>query len=207
MAPSYRPPPQGPIPARAGQPRGEAMDGAPCGAYPRSRGATRKNRLGARIGWGLSPLARGNRTGCAARVYRWGPIPARAGQPLALDFFDGVPGAYPRSRGATPTMVTPITLSLGLSPLARGNRLASPPGFCLTGPIPARAGQPQSSEPLNTLKRAYPRSRGATSRVTRSLCRCLGLSPLARGNRTPARCARAASGPIPARAGQPSAGR
>ena len=50
---------------------------------------------------GLSPLARGNlaKDPCAELVY--GPIPARAGQPAWQRPASCVPGAYPRSRGAT----------------------------------------------------------------------------------------------------------
>ena len=70
----------------------------------------------------------------------------------------------------------------GLSPLARGNHLLGEGGFFGLGPIPARAGQPAVSKTGKTLATAYPRSRGATRRLPRSLPHPQGLSPLARGN-------------------------
>ena len=72
---------QGPIPARAGQPRaGQRIAGHP-GAYPRSRGAARRNHGHSRGGAGLSPLARGSPWHRGRWRLRVGPIPARAGQP------------------------------------------------------------------------------------------------------------------------------
>ena len=93
--------PQGPIPARAGQPwwPGRCSDGAR--AYPRSRGATVKTIRNNHQLRGLSPLARGNQLIYGDLLGVVGPIPARAGQPggeLGLGAGDG---AYPRSRGAT----------------------------------------------------------------------------------------------------------
>ena len=53
----------GPIPARAGQPPAQVLVAWFFRAYPRSRGATLRDRILA--GWeqGLSPLARGNQEG------------------------------------------------------------------------------------------------------------------------------------------------
>ena len=138
---------------------------------------------------GLSPLARGNPPPAGVPLERMGPIPARAG--------------HPRSRGATtPTSSTPRR-PRGLSPLARGNHPGASPRAHSRGPIPARAGQPSTCRRSATTRRAYPRSRGATSFHVASDSAKPGLSPLARGNppRWPAR--RGRGGPIPARAGQP----
>ena len=90
-------------------------------AYPRSRGATPFFRAPKRWYPGLSPLARGNPWGMYAMARSSGPIPARAGQPLALRVAWALQGAYPRSRGATEIAEEDITCQPGLSPLARGN--------------------------------------------------------------------------------------
>ncbi len=111
---------------------------------------------------GLSPLARGNPTrhfGCSTSP---GPIPARAGEPVALYDLARELGAYPRSRGGT-ILVTATALAFsGLSPLARGNRGDGERGLRACGPIPARAGEPTGKHSQSGQQRAYPRSRGGT---------------------------------------------
>ena len=94
---------------------------------------------------------------------------------------------------------------MGLSPLARGNLSAVWMGSGATGPIPARAGEPRSMRAPVALARAYPRSRGGTSGADIIAPMASGLSPLARGNPPLVEPAVAGQGPIPARAGEPSA--
>ncbi len=114
--------PARPIPARAGEP----FMGSPLvrlmWAYPRSRGGTGLARPYSRQVRGLSPLARGNPTGCALMCLRVGPIPARAGEPCRLVIHPSPGGAYPRSRGGTSATPAVPCNEPGLSPLARGNR-------------------------------------------------------------------------------------
>ena len=74
-------PPEGPIPARAGEPACLLRPRSASRAYPRSRGGTGRELLADLLDSGLSPLARGNRLGIRCRVARRGPIPARAGEP------------------------------------------------------------------------------------------------------------------------------
>ena len=52
-------------------------------------------------GWGLSPLARGNRPCRPGQDCRRGPIPARAGEPATILTIGPAIRAYPRSRGGT----------------------------------------------------------------------------------------------------------
>ena len=130
----------------------------------------------------LFPLARGNPAHAAQAGVGAGPIPARAGQPRANTLPCRATRAYPRSREATEQMLAARANDRGLSPLARGNHLLGEGGFFGLGPIPARAGQPAVSKTGKTLATAYPRSRGATRRLPRSLPHPQGLSPLARGN-------------------------
>src|SRR5207244_2825409 len=102
--------------------------------------------------------------------------PFRIAQPRLM------PGAYPRSRGATSNVAVSYAPVQGLSPLARGNR-GGAEGLCnRVRPIPARAGQPSPLYIVKDIARAYPRSRGATVSMRPVDVYSMGLSPLARGN-------------------------
>ena len=193
----------GPIPARAGQPGLPLVRMALAGAYPRSRGATLILTPLAVAFQGLSPLARGNLLLLYRACRREGPIPARAGQPAEPECTGGALWAYPRSRGATNTLLKTKCPRVGLSPLARGNLRYCLGRMTYIGPIPARAGQPFQHHGDDAVHRAYPRSRGATEKRDRSLQPSRGLSPLARGNRQLCGPRVCRVGPIPARAGQP----
>ena len=153
----------GPIPARAGE--------------PAKMIATRRTSPG------LSPLARGNPQQAALRLIRLGPIPARAGEPPWLFAASNILGAYPRSRGGTPSKRLEGGAAVGLSPLARGNLFGRGLVIGQHGPIPARAGEPRRPRHLGRAVRAYPRSRWGTCFPPRCGRHIEGLSPLARGNR------------------------
>ncbi len=153
----------GPIPARAGEPNGFVLLEGGQGAYPRSRGGTGSNLLLCLAHGGLSPLARGNPASMRSWLSRFGPIPARAGEPESDSACSGVSRAYPRSRGGTFGRLLFIRLRKGLSPLARGNHRAGLERLDRHGPIPARAGEPSSLQRKAFLRRAYPRSRGGTA--------------------------------------------
>ena len=56
---------------------------------------------------------------------RAGPIPARAGQPPLIVISKAQARAYPRSRGATLSADKNRAGWVGLSPLARGNRITA----------------------------------------------------------------------------------
>ena len=195
----------GPIPAHAGQPRNGHKLPWSIRAYPRSRGATDGQGGVTPPHRGLSPLTRGNPRSCSTLHPHLRPIPAHAGQPMAVDLRLRFARAYPRSRGATDTGQCNPSLELGLSPLTRGNPLRCSSISALPGPIPAHAGQPGPFTLGAILWRAYPRSRGATSiAATASICGT-GLSPLTRGNLRAIRPLSWFVRPIPAHAGQPGA--
>ena len=132
-----------------------------------------------------------------------GPIPAPAGQPASRMLAPGRMRAYPRSRGATVELRAPVTWSVGLSPLPRGNRLLLLRNRASIRPIPAPAGQPALCCKRLLSLRAYPRSRGATTWLCARTDSSWGLSPLPRGNRDAIRQQTHRLGPIPAPAGQP----
>ena len=172
----------GPIPARAGEPASPTQGERAFRAYPRSRGGTFLRNHLCRVARGLSPLARGNLEKRIFLENRVGPIPARAGEPVAVKDCNGTDRAYPRSRGGTRRGAGAFLGIEGLSPLARGNQLLGCDAYWTTGPIPARAGEPSGWRMLRWWARAYPRSRGGTADKRMLLILRTGLSPLARGN-------------------------
>ena len=133
---------RGPIPARAGKPSEPPCRRPWSGAYPRSRGETDTSPAAASTTEGLSPLARGNRTGSLTTSRTLGPIPARAGKPRRYAASQACSRAYPRSRGETRELCKKHFTIWGLSPLARGNPFRFRLGLRCCGPIPARAGKP-----------------------------------------------------------------
>ena len=172
-------------------------------AYPRSRGGTLFNTEPCNPIWGLSPLARGNRSEKAGHQNGLGPIPARAGEPNSRCLESCQIGAYPRSRGGTHDARLVAGGGRGLSPLARGNHRATRSSRAAGGPIPARAGEPLLHLNIWIQVRAYPRSRGGTEDDNDEGSIVAGLSPLARGNPKSWVSHTLPSGPIPARAGEP----
>ena len=154
-------------------------------------------------GLGLSPHERGNHLYRDHDGSRFGPIPARAGQPMFRCPTAHLVGAYPRTSGATEPKDGKKYAIEGLSPHERGNPEHGASGPCKVGPIPARAGQPEQTSSACRGHRAYPRTSGATT-LTMAFARdCRGLSPHERGNRAFQSRIQGWRGPIPARAGQP----
>ena len=193
----------GPIPACAGQPSPHSHQAPSWRAYPRLRGATWVASCVPVCSGGLSPLARGNQASGRLSARFRGPIPACAGQPAAFTSAPCPPRAYPRLRGATPYRRHTKRVSLGLSPLARGNLGRVRKWRYRGGPIPACAGQPSACVGMTRTWWAYPRLRGATGSAGLRTSRMGGLSPLARGNRSCSHLALLFVRPIPACAGQP----
>ena len=133
----------GSIPACAGEPLCGGLIYAALGVYPRLRGGTTPTRLSQFPGWGLSPLARGNRW-----ARRWpgrppGSIPACAGEPARRASVAPAPGVYPRLRGGTGLRHAAVNARKGLSPLARGNPRTVRRHCRCHGSIPACAGEPR----------------------------------------------------------------
>ena len=173
---------QGPIPARAGEPRLAQFLRLGAWAYPRSRGGTSLARVLEQGQQGLSPLARGNPVLPVETVRCAGPIPARAGEPRRRWAGSRLIWAYPRSRGGTAVNHVAVSHQAGLSPLARGNLVVLGGLLLYVGPIPARAGEPEPRRSASSVSRAYPRSRGGTVNDGYDYAFEPGLSPLARGN-------------------------
>ena len=194
-----------PIPARAGEPTNLDGHGTCPGAYPRAGGGTLANGCLGGLGSGLSPRGRGNRRRRRRAPARSGPIPARAGEPAPGISAGRAQRAYPRAGGGTRTSWSATSSRPGLSPRGRGNPARRRSGGAGSGPIPARAGEPRRRRATSNATRAYPRAGGGTSRVSWAENWYPGLSPRGRGNRAVERERRRSFGPIPARAGEPTA--
>ena len=110
------------IPARAGEPRtGQAPRNCPP-VYPRACGGTRWQVSLAQSGRGLSPRVRGNPALRACHPVIVRSIPARAGEPMAVDQHEAVGWVYPRACGGTHNPAISAIAAGGLSPRVRGNR-------------------------------------------------------------------------------------
>ena len=172
-------------------------------AYPRAGGGTRSARAVRDERKGLSPRRRGNRHRDRDRGATAGPIPAQAGEPDRRGPHRILIGAYPRAGGGTSPKVEMDVKFPGLSPRRRGNHSDMSPRLCRSGPIPAQAGEPRQPYTSPTNHRAYPRAGGGTGTGGSRSTLAPGLSPRRRGNPRAAAVRAAASGPIPAQAGEP----
>ena len=91
----------GPIPARAGEPPGRWRWASRCRAYPRAGGGTMSTASGHLNHSGLSPRGRGNLKRARKAGRKFGPIPARAGEPGGISIRLLFSRAYPRAGGGT----------------------------------------------------------------------------------------------------------
>ena len=193
----------GSIPASAGEPelppRGEAEQRV----YPRVRGGAcwRSDCGGA---WhGLSPRPRGSLITIQNGLFRYGSIPASAGEPAGIPQDRIAARVYPRVRGGAFFYHFRRLNLPGLSPRPRGSPGHGEDAGGLGGSIPASAGEPAAPPPLTLRSRVYPRVRGGAARLDGVITPDEGLSPRPRGSQNfgcaPARRA----GSIPASAGEP----
>ncbi len=152
--------------------------------------------------WGLSPLARGKRSLPRSSTVSPGPIPAGAGETRGHAQTSSAIRAYPRWRGGNEDNGVAIFDLVGLSPLARGKRMARRvPGRSI-GPIPAGAGETKRSPAAPAILTAYPRWRGGNDAGATYDEPLDGLSPLARGKPSAMDFFPYRMGPIPAGAGE-----
>ena len=192
------------IPASAGQPGLNFVNGRTERVYPRECGATLGSTYYDPAKYGLSPRVRGNRT----QSTTWAPsprsIPASAGQPVASS--TGPPGiqVYPRECGATGRTPGEVAGTGGLSPRVRGNQSIMTVYRLSNRSIPASAGQPTIYLHRLRYNPVYPRECGATDSCIRPGLHMAGLSPRVRGNQVAIAVIHSCLGSIPASAGQPA---
>ena len=171
------------IPACAGEPPDGDAGPTLRAVYPRLCGGTRQVGSEFVLSQGLSPLVRGNPPPPQEDTDDAGSIPACAGEPCAHRAVSKSPGVYPRLCGGTKVRADCPPLSVGLSPLVRGNlpfALVVPGG---PGSIPACAGEPIVWTLCFYGYTVYPRLCGGTAPRRHQQTASGGLSPLVRGNR------------------------
>ena len=173
------------IPALAGEPSARLGARRPPGAYPRGRGGGFHRRRPQHLE---------------------GPIPAGAGEPPPTGASTSSDGAYPRGRGGAAQEFLAFKPSVGLSPRTRGSRSRLRLRRRRGGPIPADAGEPRLHQKSKAVRRAYPRGRGGALPTYATSRNLEGLSPRTRGSRWQGQRGAVVRGPIPADAGEPSAG-
>ena len=194
-------PPNGLIPARAGNTKNPPPQLVYMRAHPRSRGEHTLCSRCRSITPGSSPLARGTRERARAAGLKAGLIPARAGNTALFVVSDHALRAHPRSRGEHEAMLHIGSYGPGSSPLARGTPFPRWPAQCGRGLIPARAGNTHHAQGGNQQIRAHPRSRGEHGYLSDWERKHVGSSPLARGTPLVRNFFRKDFGLIPARAG------
>ncbi len=157
-------PPDGSIPACAGEPWAAVVSRAGTGVYPRVCGGTASIRTP--LVWipGLSPRVRGNPHGPRARWQALGSIPACAGEPPGAGNGRGPERGYPRVGGGPTWGRYRQSTSEGLSPRVRGNPWPGQTYRGRPGSIPACAGEPLPSPQRRSGRWVYPRVCGGTAR-------------------------------------------
>ena len=196
-------PPQGSIPACAGEPGCWPSRTSCLAVYPRVCGGTRLSEVDPPGVIGLSPRVRGNRVGGRGAGQNAGSIPACAGEPSACTSVQTPKGVYPRVCGGTGPDGLPSALRPGLSPRVRGNPARPPRSPGRRRSIPACAGEPPNGCQGMHLEGVYPRVCGGTSLARTPWPGPGGLSPRVRGNPSEAGSRQTTAGSIPACAGEP----
>ena len=191
------------IPARAGEPADAAPVVPSPPVYPRACGGTRYGRIVDVPRQGLSPRVRGNQVGEVDHDESLGSIPARAGEPGTIGDSRRRLSVYPRACGGTLQLLRADAEHPGLSPRVRGNRCRRGVRGMDGRSIPARAGEPWTTAPVNRSLRVYPRACGGTRVKSIVAMPAKGLSPRVRGNQPPPHPDLHLPGSIPARAGEP----
>ena len=134
-------------------------------------------------------------------------IPARAGptRPSSVVAFGNAD--HPRSCGANHSHKHLDRLSIGSSPLVRGQQAMAPPASRQQRIIPARAGPTYENQAKTYRGADHPRSCGANTSFALSMLCEPGSSPLVRGQPQRHRRPRPVARIIPARAGPTNSNR
>ena len=192
----------GSIPALAGERRTALFASVIMRVYPRACGGTKRARRWRAQISGLSPRLRGNGHVRRGRCLLRGSIPALAGERNAQQSRTGGVRVYPRACGGTVCAAIHTSNEKGLSPRLRGNGFGGAIRGAFGRSIPALAGERNAHAAGGRRFRVYPRACGGTGTSGAGGVSCAGLSPRLRGNGMPSSRAQAASGSIPALAGE-----
>ena len=130
---------------------------------------------------GSSPRVRGTRCAPSKPVHLTGIIPACAGNTGSAILNGLLNGDHPRVCGEHPWRGLSRFLVLGSSPRVRGTLCAAMISSCITGIIPACAGNTQITLLPGRSPRDHPRVCGEHWAVFRAIMRLAGSSPRVRG--------------------------
>ncbi|ALP96680.1 CRISPR associated protein of unknown function [Salmonella enterica subsp. enterica serovar Typhimurium] len=158
--------------------------------YPRWRGEHKSQYATAIANLGLSPLARGTPPEHCQFTTTLRFIPAGAGNTQHASLRSAWRPVYPRWRGEHPASSGKMSLSVGLSPLARGTPEHKSKYNRSERFIPAGAGNTSHLQVTSPIPAVYPRWRGEHSHSAFITQTASGLSPLARGTPCIFRCSR-----------------
>ena len=156
-----------------------------------------------RLGRGLSPHTRGNRSHGGCRSGLVGSIPAHTGEPGCQPRRLRGLRVYPRTHGGTEINLADAGSGRGLSPHTRGNLDCFGSSSIRSGSIPAHTGEPRDIPTRIHVSRVYPRTHGGTSLEIGDIRAPPGLSPHTRGNRRLLEIRPECRGSIPAHTGEP----
>ena len=134
---------------------------------------------------GLSPLARGTPARKVGEFPQMRFIPASAGNSSTRAINPADHSVYPRWRGELEKQVPSSANFAGLSPLAWGTRFQTLRAAYRDRFIPAGAGNSSTLSITTDREPVYPRWRGELPDEYHEMMPMIGLSPLARGTRTP----------------------
>ena len=200
-----KPPPGGLSPRGRGK-RGKKKDGkAAWRSIPAWAGETVKSVLNAPLPRGLSPRGRGKRPSKGFGHNRQRSIPAWAGETFAGQGLGAGGGVYPRVGGGNMNTQMIQPRSCGLSPRGRGKPLPAAMSDVGQRSIPAWAGETNSISKTAGPSRVYPRVGGGNPGRQFRRGGVQGLSPRGRGKRPGCDLTMAATGSIPAWAGETAA--
>ena len=131
---------------------------------------------------GPSPHVRGSRTMDPMGAKMWRSIPACAGEPSEIGYFEGAGKVHPRMCGGATHPIHILSKRNGPSPHVRGSpkrlQAACPGG----GSIPACAGEPDIRWAKFSKKKVHPRMCGGAPAGPGSGFPCSGPSPHVRGS-------------------------
>ena len=130
---------------------------------------------------GLSPWARGIRSGCHAIAHQDGSIPVGTGNPHGRYHGRYHGGVYPRGHGESSIGCRWSPCHWGLSPWARGIRRRRSRHVGRWGSIPVGTGNPPAWPSRRCTSGVYPRGHGESWPSRSPASSGAGLSPWARG--------------------------
>ena len=194
------------IPAYAGNTRSHMCMSCVVRDHPRVCGEHRLDSIEKELATGSSPRMRGTLHVVPIAQDRSGIIPAYAGNTIVGEYFVEDNGDHPRVCGEHSLIASVRSLNEGSSPRMRGTQVNVMPHGRPPGIIPAYAGNTSADAGGGAFLRDHPRVCGEHFQPFQAAHGYLGSSPRMRGTPVSIEAKKAASGIIPAYAGNTPTG-